>query len=280
MNLRTALSACCMSFQVALSIPLSGCMCVNTSGCSSMATMQSSRSMRVSHQAKQGLEVTGDNGEVVVTQSWGDQVVIDVVVKAQTQERADAVQVIAERGPAGELHVYALWPDNQRRNNEGCSFAISIPDASTLKATTGNGLVSVTGLSGEADLRTSNGRIIAQNFSGNVHAHSSNGAIELTNVLGADADTSNGRIDVALRDGAGGPVDLKSSNGGITLRVASSFVGEVECKTSNGGVHCDVAGAQTVTQNRSSATYRLGSGGATSTIRTSNGGIQISKAAN
>lgn len=280
MNTRAILSACCLSLPVALSLPLAGCVCVNTSGCSSMATVQSARAMKVPHQSSQALRVTGDNGEISISQSTGSEVAIDATIKAQTQERADAVQVIAERGARGELHVYAKWPDGKRRNNEGCSFVIAVPDASKLAINTSNGRITVTGLGGEADLRTSNGRIIAQNFSGKVNAESSNGAIELTNVLGAKADTSNGRIEVALKDGATGPVDLESSNGGITLRVASNFAGEVDCKTSNGGVHCDVAGAQTVSQRRSSATYKLGTGGSTSTLRTSNGGIQVSRAAN
>ena len=279
MNTRAILSACCLSLPVTLSLPLAGCISVSTSGCSNMATVQSAGSMKVPHQSNQALRVSGDNGEISISQSSGTEVAIDATIKAQTQERADAVQVIAERGATGELHVYTKWPEGKRRNNEGCSFVISVPDASKLAINTSNGRITVNGLAGEADLRTSNGKIIAENFSGNVRAESSNGSIELTNVLGAHADTSNGRIEVALKDGAAGPVDLESSNGGITLRVASTFAGDVDCKTSNGGVNCDVASAQTISKNRSRATFRFGTGGATSTLRTSNGGIQVTKSA-
>ncbi len=281
MNSRAIFSACSLSLPVALSLPMAGCISVTSSGCTNMgaANSVSSRALKIPHQASQALRVSGDNGEISISQSTGTDVAIDATIKAQTQERADAVQVIGERGATGELHIYAKWPDGKRLPNEGCSFVIAIPDASRLAINTSNGRITVNGLAGEADLRTSNGRIIAQDFAGNVRAESSNGAIELTSVLGASADTSNGRIEVALKDGATGPVDLESSNGGITLRVASSFAGDVDCKTSNGGVSCDVANAQTISKNRSSATFRIGVGGATSTIRTSNGRIQVSKTA-
>jgi len=256
-------------------LALGGCISVSTSGCGSWSTIEGTRELSVAHQAASPLVVKTGNGSITLVQGGSTEVAISAQVRARTQERLDAVQIVAQRLTDGTLNLSAAWPGGKPLSNEGCAFTVTIPDVSRINAETSNGRIEVQGLAGSADLSTSNGKIQTTNFPGEVVARTSNGSIELTDVTKADADTSNGSISITLRADASGPVRADSSNGSITLRVGPGFNGDVIADTNNGGVSCDAPGATVVRKGRTSGQFNFGATGLTHTLDTSNGSILI-----
>ena len=244
------------------------------------------------HRTDSGLTIRTDNGAITVQQSDRHDVELTAHIRCASPERLAAVEVSAERTPAGTLEIHALWPDGKRKNSEGCSFELLLPDASNVELRTSNGAVSSKGFSGPAELQTSNGKIIISGHDGPVHATTSNGRIDARNISGTlRAVTSNGRIDVQHVGGAAelrtsngainavnlvSPLTAHTSNGSIDLDLAPAFAGEMTATTSNGSL--DIAGlkdAELISSGKKRITFRIGDSSQKSSASCSNGSIRI-----
>lgn len=252
--------------------------------------------LTVSHQSQSGLHVETENGAIEITAD-PDATTVTIIaeIRAKTAERAEAVTIQAERRADGVLAIEAIWPDgNPRKDWEGCSFEIIVPDANGVHATTGNGAIEIEGLGGLAELHTSNGAIDVYAHQGPIQADTSNGAIEIDESAGSvDAKTSNGRIElnrvagpvnaktsngsvsVGLAPGGVGPVNIKTSNGAIDFEFAPGFVGTLVMSTSMGKIEFTDATGRTVTQ-KSNFEIEIGSGGPECVLTTSMGSISVS----
>lgn len=262
------------------------------SGCAMMPATDTGR-QTLSAPASGGLlHVRTDNGSVEVRRADSSVIEIEATVRAVGRDRVEQTRIVAEPGTDGGTRVYVVWPDGQRRSNEGCSFVIRTPDADGIDIDTSNGRVTIVGLRGQARVDTSNGAIEIQDHAGRVWADTSNGRISLRNVAGdvvadtsngsiealdvagkIEADTSNGRVLVRLAAGCQGPLDVDTSNGSVRVEVAPGFAGVLDARTSNGSVR--VLGASSVDGGRSSAMATFGAGGDRSVVRTSNGSVEI-----
>lgn len=275
------------SMALALMAPTLGCVGVvgvaGLSGCDApWKTYDATRAINLSagEAAASPLRVKTRNGSVKVVRvdaGAGEASEIKVVanIRAATPERLEAIVIDVSKEPDGTLFVRPTPPDGQWRSSEGVGFEIFLPGANGVEIDTGNGAISIAGLSGEALLKTSNGSIRIDGHDGDVDADTSNGRIEALGVSGVvKADTSNGRIEVALAEGVEGPVDLDTSNGSITLEVGAAFGGELKASTSNGSVNIEAPGAD-VSKKRSSATVRFARSGGASVLDTSNGSITV-----
>lgn len=263
--------------------------------CASDAKHKRTAELTVSHQSQSGLHIEAENGAIEVTAD-PDATTVTIIaeIRAQTPERAEAVTIQAERRADGVLSIAAIWPEDELRNNEGCSFEIIVPDANGVHATTGNGAIEINGLGGLAELHTSNGAIDVYAHQGPIEADTSNGAIDIDESAGSvDAKTSNGRIElnrvagpvnaktsngsvsVGLAPGGVGPVNIKTSNGAIDFEFAPGFVGTLIMSTSMGKIEFTDATGRTVTQ-RENFEIEIGSGGPECVLHTSMGSISVS----
>jgi DUF4097 and DUF4098 domain-containing protein YvlB len=262
------------------------------------ARFKETRTVNVAHVAGSAVQVLADNGGIEI--GTGDRQDVEIVadLRATTAERLAETRVVAERDTSsGRLNIQVQWPEGRKRNNEGCSFKITVPEANGVEARTSNGGVHVAGLSGNARLHSSNGAIEVQDQRGDVDCRTSNGSITVAGAEGAiGARTSNGRIEIRnakhavkaqssngavhidLADGGTGPVDAESSNGRMTLNVGGSFAGELELRTSNGAIQVsDLPDAKVVTAGKTHMMLRFGESPDRSRVTTSNGGIQIAR---
>ena len=234
------------------------------------------------------------NGSIEVKAGEADEVRITAEIKAVTQERLDQTTLVVTRAPDQTLDVSVAWPDGKRRNNEGCSVTITMPDASTIALETSNGRLTVTGVGTDLNLQTSNGRLIASHIPGNIYGRTSNGRVIfddiggeinvdtsngkliLTDIAGpVRADTSNGSVQIRLTDSATGPIDVDTSNGSATIAVGPGFQGQLQLSTSNGRIKVDEqTDAKSMTINKSSARIDFG-GNNSSRVHTSNGSITV-----
>jgi hypothetical protein len=258
------------------------------------------RLMQVDHTPSSALVVRTENGKVeVVADPAASDISITAELRAQTLDRLERTTVSAVRTQDGTLRIGVDWADGKPLNSEGCSFDIVVPDSRGVDIGTNNGTILITGLAGDALLRTSNGAITANGQAGNVRADTSNGAITVTDPQGsvaADtsngaievrnapssviAESSNGRIVIMLAEDAPGPVTAATSNGRIELGVGRGFVGRLTVRTSNGRVSADQGlgartGMRNITIRKNSGTFEFGTGGTDSTCTTSNGAIDV-----
>ena len=164
----------------------------------------------------------------------------------------------------GGGRVYATGPDgNRNREWWSVSYRINVPRKNDL------------------DLRASNGGITIVGVTGNMRFDTTNGGVKLQDIGGrVNGETRNGGLNVLLSgnkwDGEG--LDVETSNGGVTLSLPDNYNAELETRTVNGGLNIDfpitVQGELT---GRRGLQTTLGSGGPLVRVRTTNGGVKISR---
>ena len=116
---------------------------------------------------------------------------------------------------------------------------------------------------------------------GQIEFTTTNGGVRLTNVNGdVRGRTTNGGVDIEL-DGAtwqGEGLDVQTSNGGVRISVPEHYSARLEASTTNGGLNSDFpVMTRGLGRRPREIEATLGGGGAPIRVRTSNGGVKISK---
>jgi DUF4097 and DUF4098 domain-containing protein YvlB len=255
----------------------------------------STKAATVDHVEKSAVDVETHNGAIRIARSGREDVEIVATVRAESQERADATTVNAQRDETGRLIVRVAWPGGDRRGREACDLDISIPDAFGVRIKTHNGEISILGLAGAAELETHNGDVRVQGHDGDVRIGTYNGQIVALRVTGpisaethngsidvdeaatrVEAHTHNGGIDVMFGADSSGPVIAESHNGAVTIEFGSGFGGQLTASTSNGSIELEGIAADSITERRKTrVALRLGEAEAVSTVSTRNGAVTL-----
>ncbi len=226
-----------------------------------------------------------------------DRADVSIVVDLSGHDADRLAQAIVhtDRLDDDTLSISVHWPDGKRKHNEGASISVELPNADGIEAHTSNGRITIAGLSGHADLRssngsikvdrhdgsiyadTSNGKIQAERVSGEIEMYSSNGPIVITDAFGPiRVETSNGNAYVSTMDGNEGPIRIRTSNGRVDLDLGDGFVGVLKCQTSNGKVRVTgLDDAQLVEVSKRRVELRVGESDKISAVRTSNGSVRV-----
>ena len=217
-------------------------------------TLPSSGALTVDASPNGGIQVEG-------APRYDVHVRAKVVATASTLERARQILSAVRIQPSGD-RIEAEGPDGLgRRESWSVSYELAVPVQMSLVLKSVNGGVSVRGVEGRLDLSTTNGGVRLTNVGGDVRGR-----------------TTNGGIDVEL-DGhtwRGEGLDLQTSNGGVRLAIPEDYSARLEAGTVNGGVNSDFPLTVRGRLNRDIDTT-LGAGGAPIRVRTSNGGVRITK---
>jgi len=238
------------------------------------AKFKETRKLPVSHVLGAGVTVQTVNGSIKVEHIQGTNALLVAHVKCTTQERLDATKIVAEHLTDHKLNIYVAWPDGKRLGNEGCSFEITLPDASGITLLSSNGSLYSKGFEGTALLQTSNGSVEVDGHAGPLTVQTSNGKIIVRDVAGdTDLQTSNGAIEAF---NVNDPIQARSSNGSILLEMAPDFSGEMSASTSNGSI--DINGLPNMIMllsEKKRVHFKIGESSRTSLVSTSNGSIRI-----
>jgi DUF4097 and DUF4098 domain-containing protein YvlB len=209
------------------------------------------------------LTVQGTNGGISVEgQARGDvQILAKVTADAPTQARAREIAKAISVNPTLE-RVESEGPrELQDREGWSVSYRLAVPRALNMS------------------LRTTNGGIVIQDVDSSVEFATTNGGVKLRHVEGnVRGRTTNGGVDVEL-DGPswqGDGLDVETTNGGVRLVIPEHYSAQLEAHTNNGGLSIDVPGAVNG-RSRRDAVMQLGSGGAPIRLRTSNGGVRVTR---
>lgn len=253
------------------------------------------RALTVAHVAGSALDVGSVNGKIEAIATDRADVSIEVTLKSPSLERLNATRVVTHRDVDDTLRISIDWPGGKREKNEGASISINVPDAHDIRAHSSNGSITIAGLSGHADLkssngtvrvdthdgsvhaRTSNGKLFAEQVSGEIEMYSSNGSISISEAFGpVRAESSNGSAVVTTMPGNAGPVRVRTSNGSITLNLGEGLEGVLKCDTSNGKVTVtELHGAKLIESSHRSVQMQFGDSQEISAVRTSNGSVRV-----
>ena len=206
----------------------------------------------------------GPNGGIRV-EGWDrNEILVRAVVSAHARNEADARQLASGiQVVAGSGRVSSTGPSSGRREWWSVSFRIYVPRETNLDLNAHNGGISITGVSGTIRFDTNNGGVKLANLAGDVRGATHNGGLNV-------------QLDGQRWDGAG--LDVETTNGGVTLAIPDGYNAELTTGTSNGGFRTDFPiTIQGELSPRRGLTTTLGSGGPPVRVRTTNGGLKISR---
>jgi hypothetical protein len=201
-----------------------------------------------------GISVEGSSRADIFVQA---RVVATAATEDEARAIASRVQVTATA-----VRLDAEGPRNlDRKEGWSVSYRVAAPTRTPLSLRTTNGGITIDAIDSKVDLKTTNGGLKLTRMAGDVEGR-----------------TTNGGIDVDL-DGAGwqgGGLDLQTTNGGVHLAVPTQYNAHLEAGTTNGRVRIDFPVTVQGAIGKSFSTD-LGTGGAPIKVRTSNGGVKITK---
>jgi hypothetical protein len=184
-----------------------------------------------------------------------------VVATADTEDRARQIVSAVRIQPSGD-RIEAEGPTGlPRRESWHVSYELSVPGQMNLSLKTVNGGVAVRGVEGRIEFTTTNGGVKLANVNGDVRGRTTNGGVDI-------------ELEGAMWQGEG--LDVQTSNGGVRISVPENYSAKLEASTVNGGLNSDFP---VVMQGRRPRELEatLGGGGAPIRVRTSNGGVKITK---
>ena len=258
------------------------------------------------------VRIASPNGFVKVTQGSGNRVEIQAE-KVVRRGSIEDVGFVVRRGSEG-VTVCAVFEDEDECDNDGgyrsherrsrhwsedhqirVNFTVRIPAGVRVKASSGNGDVSiagggpeviaasgngrvdVSGTTGEVSASSGNGKVTVDGARGPVDASSGNGDIRVSTSLGpVKATSGNGSIDVSMDRLEGSPaMDFSTGNGRITVTVPESFGAELESSTGNGHVTVDFPIQMRGRLDPSRIRGTIGKGGGRLVMSSGNGDLEI-----
>ena len=207
------------------------------------------------------IEIVDTNGEIAIEAGDGNDVDVraERVVRAATDASARDILshvTIAEDVGPDRLSLRTVLPGGAAASVD-VHYRIRAPRTVMLRAWTTNGAITISGLSGDVEVKTTNGPVQAIALSGAI-----------------DARTTNGTLDVGLAALSGRRVSLRATNGPLELRLPKDGGADVSASTTNGSIH--LTGNMAVsTREASRGRVAARINGGPVEIETTNGGIRI-----
>lgn len=270
------------------------------------------RTFSLSEQIASGGRVNIYNRNGMITVTEGSGTTLQYRAEKERGDADDIGFVILKEG--GGITICAVYDEDdqcserglnrsrrERRRNWGdrarANITVSVPRGTILRASSGNGEVSVTAAVAEASVVSGNGKVRVSGVRGRVDASTGNGVVSVDDVEGpvkvssgngditvgtvrGPVNASSGNGDVIVRmtrlDGTD-DMDFSSGNGRIEVTVPGDFSAEVDASTGNGRITTDfpirVVGRLQPTRLRGT----IGDGGRKLRMSTGNGSMEIRK---
>jgi DUF4097 and DUF4098 domain-containing protein YvlB len=221
--------------------------------------VQITRTVRTSDDSKAEALMKELRADVTVTSDR-------IRIESRSPKRAESVgiwDVLGQRVTAVNIHYYVQAPAGTR-----------------LLLETNNGEIRVRGMAGGITGQTVNGAIEITGASGPIVVSTTNGSITLSGLEGsARAETTNGDMIAAFRKVVPeGPIDLATTNGNVEVALPGNANATLDAVTSNGRVTVSFPIHSKGTLSSKTVRGTIGSGGASISLRTTNGNVVVQKA--
>jgi DUF4097 and DUF4098 domain-containing protein YvlB len=253
---------------------------------------------------KADVELKTFDGSIEVT-SWDKpEVAVTIERRADTQAEAEALKVTAEQS-GNRVVIHAVKPERSEsqvqvgfHHGRSVRFVVNVPRTTDLNATSGDGSISVSGITGRVDARSGDGSIATSDISGDVGLDTGDGSISADNVTGnlkintgdgsvsvkgqprgLIAHTGDGSVSVDVTSATTAATDweLTTGDGGIHVTLPANFNAQLDAHTGDGGIDANDFGLHATGEDRNDLRGAIGSGGPTLRLRTGDGGITLSK---
>jgi len=228
---------------------------------------QESKSFPVSGAPR--VNITTFDGHVTV-RGWDKaEVSYNATKRAESEEALKQIAIESEQ----QGQVISINATNPHQHNGMVNLEVFVPKQSSVHVSSGDGAVSLDGVSGELTLRSGDGAIEVSNSGGQLQVNTGDGTIQISKFDGqVDARTGDGAI--AL-DGNFNALSAKTGDGEISLTVpaGSSFTIETNSpeEISNQGFSV----AEDITPSPRLKRWRIGNGGKVFVLRTGDGKILL-----
>jgi DUF4097 and DUF4098 domain-containing protein YvlB len=198
--------------------------------------------------------------------------------EASVTAALDDIEVIMN-ADAGAITVDTKSPKRAIRSNRWVDYELHVPKRTALELHTSNGRIDINEVQGTIVAKSSNGQINTHATCGPVHAETSNGAIVCKDIQGpVELETSNGSITIDCADtlASDASIQCATSNGSIDVSLPTDAAFRLDAGTSNGRIKSDFPMAVTAGAKTQLA-GEVGAGGPTVRLRSSNGGIHVTR---
>ena len=206
------------------------------------------------------LSVAGTNGGITVEgEARGDvRILARISANADTDARARELVEAVQLNPTLD-QVEASGPQTRNREGWSVSYRLYVPRALNMNLRTTNGGIAIRDIDSKVEFRTTNGGVKLVAVNGDVKGQTTNGGVDI-------------ELDGSFWSGEG--LDVETTNGGVKLIVPENYSARLEASTNNGGLNIDGVNQSRRTRD---LTTQLGSGGAPIRVRTSNGGVRLTR---
>ena len=137
-------------------------------------------------------------------------------------------------------------------------YYVKAPKDAAIDATTTNGVIALTALTGKVTARATNGSVTAKELGG-----------------GVEARTTNGTVNVEVAKFGADKIALSTVNGAVMLAVPDTAKADLSATCVNGGIIVTGLNLETAEQSRRRVTGKINGGGTPIELRTTNGGIRL-----
>jgi len=209
------------------------------------------------------VSIKNSNGRIEVVGGEGPTVIVTAerIVKAGTEAAAkeqlalfDMNEDITADRVSLDSSTRGLMINVSRRVN----YRVTVPRSAAVSLANSNGDVLVTNVGGAFSVEASNGRITATGLQSSAKVSTTNGVIALTfDQVGADGVTA------------------ETTNGTITLSLPKTTNADLSARVTNGAILNEGLDLQVSEQSRRRLDGRIGSGGASIRLETTNGAITV-----
>jgi DUF4097 and DUF4098 domain-containing protein YvlB len=197
---------------------------------------------------KLDLSVSTGSGSITFTRGPVNQIHIHGIVKVnQNGDPAQAQQIAANPPIQQEGNTIRIGGQQENLHNISISYEIEAPADTVLKASTGSGNITDTGVGQDAKLTTGSGNIMATGIEGGfkIQTGSGNIAIDGSGQGDAKAQTGSGSIDL---QGVHGSLEAQTGSGTIKASGTPSSPwklqtgsGSIELSTGNAPIDLDAS---------------------------------------
>ena len=209
------------------------------------------------------IDVDGrENGSVRVMGWSGDSVKVVARLQASARSDEDARGMLKDiRIQADGRRISSDGPRSYRNQNWAVSYVVYVPRRFDLTLDAHNGSLTVDGVTGKMDLRTTNGSLRLTEVGGDVRAQTQNGSLNV-------------ELAGSKWDGAG--LDAETQNGSVRMGIPSNYAAQIETGTVNGRMNTDFP---ITVQGRIGRhlSLPLNGGGTTLRVSTTNGSVSLTR---
>jgi DUF4097 and DUF4098 domain-containing protein YvlB len=230
-------------------------------------TSQETKSFAVSSTPR--VNITTFDGPVTI-RGWDQlEVRYTATKRAHDEESLKQISVQGEQ----QAQTISINATNEHEYNGSVQLEIYVPRQSSLHVSSGDGPLTLDGVSGDLTLRSGDGPITVSNSSGQLHVNTGDGPIQINKFDGqVDARTGDGPI--AL-DGNFNALSARTGDGAISLTVPAGSSFTIETNVTDDINNEGFSVAEDITPSPRVKRWKIGAGGRVFVLKTGEGKISL-----